>query len=146
MPKDIPMGEYEPDDSRKVTHGEPNNPIEPQRTGGQEDEARRKAQQDAQEEKRRSQARENSGLEGDQPQAVHNEAGGARPEYDQYEVNQAGSINGTSAGASGQTAAEAAETKPGGAQAAYGNSADEEGREEQDGQRRQSQSQSQSQS
>ncbi|TCD06483.1 hypothetical protein EYB45_01820 [Erythrobacteraceae bacterium CFH 75059] len=34
------MGEYAPDDSRNVTLGTPNNPIEPERTGPREDAAR----------------------------------------------------------------------------------------------------------
>lgn len=40
------MGEYEPDDSRDVTLGKPNNPVEPDRTGAREGEARDKARAD----------------------------------------------------------------------------------------------------
>ncbi|WP_228242338.1 hypothetical protein [Porphyrobacter sp. GA68] len=40
------MGEYEPDDSRDVTLGKPKNPVEPDRTGAREDEAREKARKD----------------------------------------------------------------------------------------------------
>lgn len=37
------MGEYEPDDSRDVTLGKSHNPVEPERTGRREDQARDKA-------------------------------------------------------------------------------------------------------
>lgn len=36
------MGEYEPDDSRKVTHNPAKNPISPEPTGPHEGETRRK--------------------------------------------------------------------------------------------------------
>ena len=48
---------------------------------------------------------------GDQQQALDAQVGGPRPEYDQYEVNQAGNIN-----------AQAEQAQPG-----YGNARDEEG-------------------
>lgn len=37
------MGEFEPDDSRNVTLGQPHNPIEPERTGPREGETRAKS-------------------------------------------------------------------------------------------------------
>jgi len=46
------MGEYEPDDSRVVTQNLPNVPIEPERTGPREDEAREEAKRDEYEEQR----------------------------------------------------------------------------------------------
>lgn len=54
---------------------------------------------------------------GDQQQATKAKAGSPRPEYDQYEVNQADSINSQAQSS---------------AQAAYGNSGDEEGGHEQE--------------
>jgi len=137
------MGEYEPDDSRKVTQTDNRAPGEQPRTGPREDEARRKAQDDKDIEAKRmpqqqqraqqsqsgggqSQSQSQSGarqsqsepgqkdegaaaassapgnadderamqanpggaLAGNQPQAIDNQAGSARPQYDQYEVNQ----------------------------------------------------------
>ena len=52
---------------------------------------------------------------GDQQQALHAQTGGPRPEYDQYEVNQAGNIN-----------------KQADAQQGYGNARDNSGQMEQD--------------
>ena len=53
----------------------------------------------------------------DEQQAIKNPAGDARPHYDQYEVNQAGSINSNAKS---------------GAQSAYGNSRDADGHSEQE--------------
>lgn len=47
------MGEYEPNDSRVVTQNPSNLPIEPERTGPREDEAREEAKRDQYEEERR---------------------------------------------------------------------------------------------
>ena len=54
----------------------------------------------------------------DEPQAIKNPAGDARPHYDQYEVNQPSSIN--------------AKAKDADAQGGYGNARDEQGHQEQD--------------
>ena len=75
------MGQYEPDDSRNVTLNTGNNPIEPERTGPRESETRQQAEGSA------------DPTQTNEPQAIKNQAGAARPVYDQYEVNQSGSIN-----------------------------------------------------
>ncbi|MXO86630.1 hypothetical protein GRI38_11400 [Altererythrobacter aurantiacus] len=142
------MGEYEPNDSRNVTQN-PNRSgsgIEPERTGPKEDEVRRKAQQDAQEKERREQTRQAEQSDYDQtqtnePQAIKNDVGVSRPVYDQYEVNQPGSINGEAQSdtqpmqqqqqQSGDKSREPM-TENGPAQSGYGNSRDADGREEQD--------------
>ena len=65
------------------------------------------AQQNRQQEQQQGQGAQ----PGDQQQALDAQVGGPRPEYDQYEVNQAGNIN-----------AQAEQAQPG-----YGNARDEEG-------------------
>ena len=84
------MGEYEPKDSRTVTHSTETAPGEPPRTGAREDEARREAQARQQDERRHEKP---EALKGDQPQAGHETGGEARPDYDQYEVNQPDNLN-----------------------------------------------------
>lgn len=123
------MGEYEPDDSRKVTQSDHRAPGEPPRTGPREDEARRRSkdkrpQRLAEPQQRAQQAQASAGqkqsqsqsappgrmgahrtgpgnpdrqdmqaepggpLAGNQPQAIDNPVGTARPKYDQYELSQ----------------------------------------------------------
>ena len=73
------MGEYEPGDSRTVTQAEHQAPGEPPRTGPREDAARAEA------EKRQP--------ANDDKMAITNETGIARPEYDQYAVNDPQSLD-----------------------------------------------------
>ena len=96
------MGQYEPEDSRDVTLNDGHEPGGIKRTGPREDESRQQEQQQQQGE---------GAQPGDQQQALDAQVGGPRPEYDQYEVNQAGNIN-----------AQAEQAQPG-----YGNARDEEG-------------------
>ena len=99
------MGQYEPNDSRNVTLNDGHEPGGIKRTGPREAETR---QQDEQQ--------QNEGAQpGNQQQALDAQVGGPRPEYDQYEVNQAGNIN-----------------KQAEAQSGYGNARDEDGQMEQD--------------
>lgn len=49
------MGEYEPNDSRVVTQNPSNVPIEPERTGPREDEAREEAKRNEYEKEREQQ-------------------------------------------------------------------------------------------
>jgi len=81
------MGEYEPNDSRKVTLEEGNVPGEPPRTGPREDEARRKAKQDEdgkampQPQQRAAQSQQQSGQSQSQSQS-----GATRPVQEQPEA------------------------------------------------------------
>ena len=99
------MGQYEPNDSRDVTLTDGHEPGSIKRTGPREAETR---QQDEQQQDEGAQP-------GNQQQALDAQTGGPRPEYDQYEVNQAGNIN-----------------KQAEAQSGYGNARDEDGQMEQD--------------
>ena len=101
------MGQYEPEDSRDVTLNDGHEPGGIKRTGPREGESRQQEQQQQQGE---------GAQPGDQQQALDAQVGGPRPEYDQYEVNQAGNIN-----------AQAEQAQPG-----YGNARDEEGHMEDD--------------
>ena len=148
------MGEYEPNDSRKVTQGTSNNPVEPERTGRREEETRERARAEQQEAGKRP-AHDPAAT--NDPQAIDNPPGDPRPEYDQYEVNQAGSVNRRSPHAerrAGQEQGDAGQsqetngmkqqqqrakqkddrsiTETGDAQAGYGNAKDGKGRSEQD--------------
>lgn len=148
------MGEYEPEDSRDVTLGSSNNPVEPERTGRREPQARGDAKSDADRERAQAEQQAAAGKHDptatNDPQGIDNRAGDPRPVYDQYEVNQPGSINkksehaGRRAG-SGQsqemngmkqsqqkTKQGGSITETGDAQAGYGNSKDAEGKSEQD--------------
>lgn len=96
------MGEYEPDDSRDVTLKPGHEPGGIERTGPHEQETREDARSEPGERQRQereraveagSAARPDRWAERDDPQATFSPAGDPRPEYDQYEVNQAGSIN-----------------------------------------------------
>ena len=99
------MGQYEPNDSRDVTLTDGHEPGGIKRTGPREGETRKQEEQ-----------RQNEGAQpGNQQQALDAQTGGPRPEYDQYEVNQAGNIN-----------------KQSEAQGGYGNGRDEDGQMEQD--------------
>lgn len=53
------MGEYEPNDSRVVTQNPSNVPIEPERTGPREDEAREEAKREQYEEEREQERSDN---------------------------------------------------------------------------------------
>ena len=86
------MGEYAPDDQRNVHKND---------DGSWQEQERQQHNEGAQ--------------PGDQQQALDAQVGGPRPEYDQYEVNQAGNIN-----------------KQSEAQRGYGNARDEDGQMEQD--------------
>ena len=87
------MGEYAPDDQRSVHKSD-----------------------DGSWQKQEQQQHDSEGARpGDQQQALDAQVGGPRPEYDQYEVNQAGNIN-----------------KQAEAQRGYGNARDEDGQMEQD--------------
>lgn len=98
------MGQYEPNDSRDVTLTDGHEPGGIKRTGPREGETREQEKQ------------QNEGAQpGNQQQALDAQTGGPRPEYDQYEVNQAGNIN-----------------KQAEAQSGYGNARDENGQMEQD--------------
>ena len=98
------MGQYEPNDSRDVTLADGHEPGGIKRTGPREAETRQQEQHDGE------------GAEpGNQKQALDVQVGGPRPEYDQYEVNQAGNINAQAE-----------------AQGGYGNARDEDGQMEQD--------------
>ncbi len=96
------MGQYEPNDSRDVTLRQGDEPGGIERTGPREGETRQREQGEG-------------ARPGDQQQATHSEAGAPRPEYDQYEVNQPGSID-----------------KQSEAQMGYGNARDADDRMEQD--------------
>ena len=97
------MGQYEPDDSRDVTLTDGHEPGGIKRTGPREGETRQQDQQ-----------RNEGAQSGDQQQALNAQVGGPRPEYDQYEVNQAGNLN-----------------KQAQAQSGYGNARNEDGQMEQ---------------
>ena len=84
------MGEYAPDDQRMVHRSDDGS-----------------WQQQEQDQK--------GAREGDQQQALHAQTGSARPEYDQYEVNQPGNLNNEAE-----------------AQRGYGNARDADGQMEQD--------------
>ena len=86
------MGEYAPDDQRSVHKSD---------DGSWQSQEQQQQGEGAQ--------------PGDQQQALDAQVGGPRPEYDQYEVNQAGNIN-----------------KQVEAQRGYGNARDEDGQMEQD--------------
>lgn len=86
------MGEYAPDDQRTVHQG---------KDGSWQEQERQQQSQ--------------GGQPGDQQQALKADTDSARPEYDQYEVNQPGNLN-----------------KQAEAQSGYGNSRNEEGQMEQD--------------
>lgn len=126
------MGQYEPNDSRDVTLNSSNNPIEPERTGPRENETR----QDEQGQKER---RSSDPTQTNEPQAIKNASGVARPFYDQYEVNQPGNMN-AQADADAEPVTQAGshsgdeKTVPedGAAQPGYGNARNAEGRMEQD--------------
>ena len=149
------MGEYEPEDSRNVTLGSSNNPIEPERTGRREPQARGDAKSDEDRDRARAEQQREAGKHDptatNDPQGIDNRAGDPRPEYDQYEVNQPGSVNKKSDHAerragSGQSQelngmkqsqqrakqSGGSITETGDAQAGYGNSKDADGRSEQD--------------
>ena len=96
------MGQYEPDDSRDVTLNDGHEPGGIKRTGPREHETRQQEQGEG-------------ARPGDQQQAIDAKSGSARPEYDQYEVNQAGNLN-----------------KQSEAQSGYGNARNESGKMEQD--------------
>ncbi|EDL49583.1 hypothetical protein [Erythrobacter sp. SD-21] len=99
------MGQYEPNDSRDVTLTDGHEPGGIKRTGPREAETRQHEEQ-----------QQNEGAQpGNQQQALDAQTGGPRPEYDQYEVNQAGNIN-----------------KQAEAQQGYGNARDDDGQMEQD--------------
>lgn len=98
------MGQYEPNDSRDVTLTDGHEPGGIKRTGPREAKTREQEKQ------------QNEGAQpSNQQQALDAQVGGPRPEYDQYEVNQAGNIN-----------------KQAEAQSGYGNARDEDGQMEQD--------------
>ena len=86
------MSDYAPDDQRKVHNDK-----------------------DANWRQQEEQQQNDGAQPGNQQQALDAQVGGPRPEYDQYEVNQAGSIN-----------------KQAEAQSGYGNARDEDGQMEQD--------------
>ena len=67
------MGEYAPDDQRKV-HNSDDGSWQAQEKQGQPQQGE-------------------GARPGDQQQALQAQVGGPRPEYDQYEVNQPGNIN-----------------------------------------------------
>ena len=98
------MGQYEPDDSRDVTLNQGHEPGGIERTGPREGETRQQEQGEG-------------ARKGDQQQAVKADSGTPRPEYDQYEVNQAGNTNKQSQSQ---------------AQMGYGNARDENAQQEQD--------------
>ena len=98
------MGQYEPNDSRDVTLTDGHEPGGIKRTGPREAETREQEEQQSE-----------GAQPGNQQQALDAQVGGPRPEYDQYEVNQAGNIN-----------------KQAEAQSGYGNARDEDGQMEQD--------------
>ena len=78
------MGEYAPEDQRTVhANAGPKDSIS---DWHEREKTERERQHDQYEGKAGAQP-------GDQPQALHAQTGGPRPEYDQYEVNQAGTIN-----------------------------------------------------
>ncbi|MCA0978637.1 hypothetical protein LCM19_09695 [Qipengyuania flava] len=104
------MGQYEPDDSRDVTLNDGHEPGGIKRTGPRESETRQQDQDDGTDQQQEQQQGQGA-QPGDQQQALDAQVGGARPEYDQYEVNQPGNIN-----------AQAEQAQPG-----YGNARDEEG-------------------
>lgn len=110
------MGQYEPDDSRNVTLKDGHEPGGLKRTGPREDEVRRQAEQ-SQSQSGRSQQQQQQG--GDPQSALDDPPGDPRPEYDQYETNQPDNLNKRGYGQAPE------------AQAAYGNSRDEQGRMEQ---------------
>lgn len=87
------MSDYAPDDQRAVHNNK---------------DATWREQEEQQQQKQ-------GGRPGDQQQALDAQTGGPRPEYDQYEVNQAGNINNQAE-----------------AQRGYGNARDENGQMEQD--------------
>ena len=76
------MGQYEPNDSRDVTLTDGHEPGGIKRTGPREAETREQEEQQSE-----------GAQPGNQQQALDAQVGGPRPEYDQYEVNQAGNIN-----------------------------------------------------
>ena len=126
------MGEYEPDDSRDVTRSAGSGGIEPERTGPREEQARAQAEHA----KRQSGGADPAST--NEQQAVEAETASPRPEYDQYEVNQASSTNkqsmengrmSQSMGGQSQSMGSSQEGENGGkAQTGYGNSRDEQGR------------------
>ena len=94
------MGEYEPNDSRKVTHSDTSAPGEPPRTGAHEDETRQAAK----------------GKEHDERQAKR-----------MKEQQQRGSQSQSQDQSQDQSQTKGQTTPKGNAQASYGNSRDEDG-------------------
>ena len=79
------MGEYEPHDSRDVTLSGHQAPGEPPRTGPREDAARAEAE-------RRAPSGDDQPADDDR-MAIENDTGIARPEYDQYALNDPQSLD-----------------------------------------------------
>lgn len=101
------MGEYAPEDQRTVHKNA--GPQDTMSDWHEREETERERQHEQQEQK--------GGQPGDQQQAIKADSGTPRPEYDQYEVNQAGNTNKQSQSQ---------------AQMGYGNARDEDAQREQD--------------
>lgn len=119
------MGEYAPEDVRKVHENA--GPDKSVSDWHDKEKSEREREHEKDEQHKNEGARP-----GDQQQALDAETGTPRPKYDQYEVNQAGNTDKKAATHRQQEQQQQSQSGSGDAQRGYGNARDEDGEMEQD--------------